>query len=161
MHYLSIGIRANRETHPFAITGIIAALEPKLNKMVVRKYADARDKSDTLEAIFQMAERCSKKMLEADSFDCSNAFRVPSTINEIAEANINEVAQGHWNNNGDYGNKQGGKHWDKNRTTRVRRTLTRSHGRIRTRSHGTKIRGPSTVTRSPSPKMLALQSLKM
>ena len=56
MHYLSTGIRANRETHPFAITGFIAALEPKLNKMVVRKYADARDKPNTLEAIFQMAK---------------------------------------------------------------------------------------------------------
>ena len=56
MHYLSTGIRAHRETHPFAITGFIAALEPKLNKMVVRKYANARDKPNTLEAIFQMAE---------------------------------------------------------------------------------------------------------
>ena len=52
MHYLSTGIRAHRETHLFAITGFIAALEPKLNKMVARKYADARDKPDTLEAIF-------------------------------------------------------------------------------------------------------------
>ena len=78
MHYLSTGIRANRETHPFAITGFIAALEPKLNKMVARKYADARDKPDTLEVIFEMAEQCSKKMLDADSFDHSNAFRVPS-----------------------------------------------------------------------------------
>ena len=56
MHYLSTGIRAHRETHPFAIMGFIAALEPKLNKMVVRKYADAREKPNTLEAIFQMAE---------------------------------------------------------------------------------------------------------
>ena len=56
MHYLSTGIRAHRETHPFAITGFIAALEPKLNKMVARKYADAREKPNTLEAIFQMAE---------------------------------------------------------------------------------------------------------
>ena len=56
MHYLSTGIRAHRETHPFAITGFTAALEPKLNKMVARKYADARDKPNTLEAIFQMAE---------------------------------------------------------------------------------------------------------
>ena len=52
MHYLSTGIRANRETHPFAITGFITALEPKLNKMVVRKYPDARDKPDTLENYF-------------------------------------------------------------------------------------------------------------
>ena len=56
MHYLSTGIRANRETHPFAIIGFITALEPKLNKMVVRKYTDARDKPDIVEAIFQMAE---------------------------------------------------------------------------------------------------------
>ena len=49
-------------------------------------------------------------MLEADSFDHSNVFRVPSTINEIAEADINEVTQGHWNNNG---NKHGSKNWDK------------------------------------------------
>ena len=56
MHYLSTGIRAHRETHPFAIMGFIAALEPNLNKMVVRKYADAREKPNTLEAIFQMAE---------------------------------------------------------------------------------------------------------
>ena len=81
--------------------------------MVVRKYADARDKPDTLEAIFQMAERCSKKMLEADSFDHSNTFRVPSTINEITEADINEFTQDHWNNNGHYDNKHGGKYGDK------------------------------------------------
>ena len=37
-------------------------------------------------------------MLEADSFDHSNAFRVPSTINEITKADINEVTQGCWNN---------------------------------------------------------------
>ena len=94
MHYLSTGIRADRETHPFTITGFIAALEPKLNKMVVRKYADMRDKPDTLEAIFQMAERCSRKMLEADSFDHNNTFRVPTTVNEITEADVNEVTQG-------------------------------------------------------------------
>ena len=56
MHYLSTGIRAHWETHPLAITRFIAALEHKLNKMVVRKYADARDKPETLEAMFQMAE---------------------------------------------------------------------------------------------------------
>ena len=37
-------------------------------------------------------------MLEADSFDCSTTFRVPSTINEITEADVNEVTQGQWNN---------------------------------------------------------------
>ena len=50
MHYLSTGIRAHRGTHPFAITGFITVLEPKLNKMVPRKYADAREKPDTLES---------------------------------------------------------------------------------------------------------------
>ena len=56
IHYLSTGIRAHRETHPFVIMGFIAALEAKLNKMVVRKYADAQENPDTLESIFQMAE---------------------------------------------------------------------------------------------------------
>ena len=32
IHYLSTGIRAHRETHPFAIIGFIAALEPKVNR---------------------------------------------------------------------------------------------------------------------------------
>ena len=69
MHYLSTGIRANSETHLFAITGFITALEPKHNIMLVRKSADVKDKPDPLEGIFQMAERCSKKMLETDSLD--------------------------------------------------------------------------------------------
>ena len=113
MHFLSTGIRANRETHLFAITGFIAALELKLNKMVARKYADVRVKPNTLEAIFQMAEKCSRRMLEADSFDCGNAFRVPSTINEITEADVNEVSHGWWNNNSNYSSKQGNKSWNK------------------------------------------------
>ena len=81
--------------------------------MVARKYADMRDKPETLEAIFQMAERCSKRMLEADSFDCNKTFRVPSTVNEITEADVNEVTQGQWSNNGNYGNKQSNKSWNK------------------------------------------------
>ena len=113
MHYLSTGIRAHRETHPFAIMGFIAALEPKLNKMVARKYVDAREKPNTLEAIFQMAEQCSKRMLEADSFDHSNSFRVPSTINEISEAEINEVPQDHWNNTRNNNYKNVGKYTQK------------------------------------------------
>ena len=132
MHYLSTGIRAHRETHPFAITGFIVALEPKLNKMVARKYADVRDKPETLEAIFQMVEQCSKKMLEADSFDHSNAFRVPSTVNEITKADINEVAQGLWNN---YKKKP----WNKEDNYKTRRILTRSHGPTRTKNSGTRI----------------------
>ena len=83
MHYLFTSIRTDKETHPFTITGFIAALELKFNKMVARKYADARDKPETLEAIFQMAERCSKKMLEADSFDHSNTF-----MTRISHVNI-------------------------------------------------------------------------
>ena len=160
MHYLSTSIRANREIHPFAITGFIAAIEPKLNKMVVRKYADAKDKPDTLEAIFQMAEQCSKKMLEADSFDCSNSFRVPSTINEIAEADVNEVTQGHWNNTGNYGNKHGSKYCEKQHNYKGKE-FNKNHGKVKINSHGTKIRDPSLVTRNQSPQMLASQLLKM
>ena len=52
-------------------------------------------------------------MLEADSFDCSNTSRVPSTINEISEADVNEVTQAHWSNTGNYDNKHGGKYGDK------------------------------------------------
>ena len=159
MHYLSTGIRAHRQTHPFTTTGFIAALEPKLNKMVVRKYADTREKPDTLEAIFQMAEQCSKKILEADSFDHSNTFRVPSTINEISDADINEVSQGCWNKTGNY-DKVGGMEI-KTTITKAKRTLTRNHGKTRTKSHGTKIIKHNTVTKSPSPKMLSLQLLKM
>ena len=81
--------------------------------MVARKYSDARDKPRTLEGIFQMAEQCSKKMLEADSLDRGNAFIIPSNINEITEADVNEVTQGQWNNNSNYGNKQGNKSWNK------------------------------------------------
>ena len=113
MHFLSTSIRAIRETHPFAITGFIAVLEPKLNKMVTRKYADVRDKPNTLEAIFQMAERYSRRMLEADSFDHGNAFMVPYTISEITEADVKEVSHGWWNKNSNYSNKQGNKSWNK------------------------------------------------
>ena len=121
MHYLSTGIRAHRETHPFAIMGFTAALEPKLNKMVARKNVDAREKPNTLEAIFQMADQCSKKMLEADSFDHSNTFRVPSTINEISEAEINEVSQGHWNNTGNDNYKNVGRYTQKSLHYKVKK----------------------------------------
>ena len=53
-------------------------------------------------------------MLEADSFDHSNTFRVPSTINEILDAEINEVSRGHYNNTGNYDNKYGGQYAGKN-----------------------------------------------
>ena len=81
--------------------------------MVGRKYANAREKPNTVEAIFQIAEQCSKKMLEADSFDCSNTFRVPSTINKISDAEINKVSKGHWNNTRIDDNKNGGKYTQK------------------------------------------------
>ena len=161
MHYLSTGTRTHRETHPFAIMGFIVALEPKLNKMVVRKYADAREKPNTLEAIFQMAEQCSKKMLEADSFDYGNTFRVPSTINGISDAEINEVSQGHWNNTRNDDNKNGGSINSKTNITKVKRISTRNLGKTGTKNHGTKTIKNNMVTRSPSPKMLALRLLKM
>ena len=53
-------------------------------------------------------------MLEADSFDCSNTFRVPSTINEISDAEINKNSQDHWNNARHDDNKNGGKYTQKN-----------------------------------------------
>ena len=53
-------------------------------------------------------------MLEADSFDHSNTFRVPSTINEISDAEINEVSHSHWNNTRNNDNKNGRKYTQKN-----------------------------------------------
>ena len=41
MHFLSTGIRSERKTHPFAITGFISALEPQLNQIVAKRYTDA------------------------------------------------------------------------------------------------------------------------
>ena len=52
-------------------------------------------------------------MLEADSFDLSNTFRVKSTINEISDAEINEVSQSHWNNTRNDDNKNGGRYTQK------------------------------------------------
>ena len=62
MHFLSTGIKAERETHPFAITGFISALEPQLNRAVVKRYTDTRNKPHTLEEVFQLIEQCSRKM---------------------------------------------------------------------------------------------------
>ena len=45
--------------------------------------------------------------------------------------------------------------------TKMKRTSTRNYGKTRTKSHGTKIIKHNMVTKSQSPKMLALQSLKM
>ena len=45
--------------------------------------------------------------------------------------------------------------------TRVKRILTRSHGKIKIKSHGTRTRSSSMVTRSPNPRMLASLLLKM
>ena len=101
-------------------------------------------------------------MLEADSFDHSNTFRVPSTINEISDAEINEVSQGHWNNTRNMmTTKMEENIHRKTNTTKVKRILTRNHGKTRTKSHGTKIIRNSMVTRSPNPRMLALPLLKM
>ena len=57
--------------------------------------------------LFFRWQKGAPKMLEADSFDHNNTFRVPSTMNEIAEADINEVTQG------SYDKKHGSKYGDK------------------------------------------------
>ena len=129
--------------------------------MVVRKYADAREKPNTLEAIFQMAEQCSKKMLEADSFDHSNTFRVPSTTNEISDAQIKKVSQGHWNNTRDDDNKNGGKYMQRNQYYKGKKDFDRKPWQNKDQNHGTKIIRNNMVTRSPNPRMLALLLLKM
>ena len=87
-----------------------------------------------------MTERYSKRMLEADSFDCSNTFTVPSTINEISEAEINEVAQADGTTM-----DQATMVVNKVRSlgvsktiTKVRGILTRNHGTTKIKSHGTR-----------------------
>ena len=111
MHYLSTGIKAERETHPFAITGFISALEPQLNRVVANKYMDARNKPHALQDGFQLAEYCSRKMQETSSLDHGTTIKLSSSVNEISSADINEVSQGHWNSHrsnsyGKYDNKK-------------------------------------------------------
>ena len=98
MHFLSTGIRSERETCPFTITGFISALEPQLNRIVAKRYTEARNKPHTLEDVFQLAEQCSRKMHEASSLGHSSSLNLPSSMNEISSAEVNEVTQGHWNN---------------------------------------------------------------
>ena len=98
MHFLSTGIKVERETHPFAITGFISALEPLLNRAVAKRYTDARNKPHTLEEVFQLAEQCSKKMQEANLLGQTSSLSLQSTMNEIYSAEVNEVTQGHWTN---------------------------------------------------------------
>ena len=96
MHFLSTGIRSERET--FAITGFISALEPQLNRAVAKRYTDARNKPHTLEEVFQLAERCSRKMHEVSSLGQSSSLNLQSSVNEISSTEVNEVTQGCWNN---------------------------------------------------------------
>ena len=98
MHFLSTGIRSERKTHPFAITGFISALEPQLNQIVAKRYTDTRNKPHTLEEVFQLAEQCSRKMQEASSLGQGSSLSLQSSMNEISSAEVNEVTQGHWNN---------------------------------------------------------------
>ena len=109
MHYLSTCIKAERETHPFVITRFIAALEPQLNRVVAKKYTDARNKPCTLQDV---AEHCSRKIQKASSLDHDTSINLSSSLNEISSAEVKEISQGHWNNYGsnNYGNK---KSWGK------------------------------------------------
>ena len=156
MHYLSTGY--------LGLTGRHIHLQLQIHCSIGgEEVCQCKRKPNTLEAIFQMAEQCSKKMLEADSFDHSNTFRVPSTINEISDAEINEVSQGHWNNTRNDDNKNGGKYTQKNQYYTGKKDFNKKpwHGKTRTKNHGTKIIRNNMVTRSPNPKMLALPLLKM
>ena len=165
MHYLPTGIRADRETHPFAIQEFIASLDTNLKCMVVRKYTEARQKPKTLQQAFTLVEECSSRMLEAESFDHNNStsFRLPSAVNELCSANpeINEVSHGRWNNNkgGSYGNRQ----WN-NKDSKPRNKQDNNLFRVMPRSHGTKIRSsgrariqsPGRLTKNPNLKMFCI-----
>ena len=69
MHYLATGIRAENECHLFAIHEFISSLGTNLKMMVARKYTEARNMPQTLQAAFTMAEDCSARMLEVESFN--------------------------------------------------------------------------------------------
>ena len=98
MHHLTTGIRAENETHPFTITGFISVLEPQLNRTVVKRYTDARNKPQTLEEVFQLAEQCTRKMQEANSLGHSLSLNLHSAINEITSTEVNEVSHSRYNN---------------------------------------------------------------
>ena len=64
-------------------------------------------------------------MLEVDYFDHNNTFRVPSTINEISDAEVNEVTQACWSNTGNYDSKHGGKYADKQHHYKVKKDFNK------------------------------------
>ena len=89
MHHLATGIKLANETHPFTITDFISALEPQLNRLVGKRYTDARHKPCTLEDVFQLVELCARLMQEANSLDHSSSLNLHSAINEITNAEVN------------------------------------------------------------------------
>ena len=96
---------------PFAITGFISALEPQLNRGVVKRYTDTRNKLCTLEEVFQLVEQCSRKMQKANLLGHTSSFNVQSTVNEISSTEVNEVTQGcyskkPWNKQDNYKGKK-------------------------------------------------------
>ena len=78
-----------------------------------------------LKLFFRWQNDVPRRVLEADSFDCSNTFRVPSTINKISDAEINEVSHGHWNNTRNNDNKNGGKYTQKNQYYKSKKDFNR------------------------------------
>ena len=100
-------------------------------------------------------------MLEDDSFDCSNTFRVPSTLNEISDAEINEDSQGHWDNTRNNDNKNGAKYTQKNQYYKDKKDFGKKPWQNKDQKPWNKDHKNNMVTRSPNPKMLALPLLKM
>ena len=101
MHYLTTGIRAHHENHPFAIQEFIASLDTNLRRMIAKKYAEQRQRPQTLQAAFTLAEEMEAKMLEAESFECNSSYRFPSSINELTNAGnaeMNKISHGKWSN---------------------------------------------------------------
>ena len=105
-----------------------------------------------LKLFFRWQNNAPRKCWRTDSFDHSNTFRVPSTINEISDAEVNEVTQAHWSNTGNYYNKHGGKYGDKQHRYKGRRTSRRNHGKIRTKRHGTKTHKSQYGNKESKPK---------
>ena len=77
--------------------------------MVTKKYTEVRHRPKMLQAVFTLAEEMLAKILEAELFECTSTYRLPSTVNELCNSNnaeINKILHGRYNQQS-YGNSDG------------------------------------------------------
>ena len=73
IHFLATGNKAQNERYPTAIMEFIESLNPKIMRVLVKKYADPRTRPQMLQKAFNMAEETSRRILETESFERSSA----------------------------------------------------------------------------------------